>query len=242
MSVELSLVIIVAFTFLGIISGTPIGFIFGACCLIFLLISGNLDGITWIVPATIKFMQGYAFLAVPLYMILGVLLQESGLADKLFIFVHSLLGRARGAFGSALVTFVSIFGAMSGSAASAIAAIGSLVIPEGPKYGYRTEHITGLVACSSLIAMLIPPSITMIIFGVSSKIGIAVLFLATAIPGVLTALFFIVVNLVLIRRWGLTPAEQQKAIQSFTAQSTTSTSQQRFRKGIGAWPSLMIPV
>jgi len=194
MSLGLSLIIAVVFTLLGVASGVPIGYIFGIACLIFMVIIGDFDSITRLVPDSFKMLQGFAFLALPLYMMVGSLMLTTSLTTKLFDFLHVVLGRARAAFGGALVSFVAIFGAITGSASATIGAIGPLVIPEGIKYGYHKEYTTGLVACASLIAMLIPPSLSMIVFGVAGHLSIPLLFLATAIPGLLGAIFFMVFN------------------------------------------------
>lgn len=208
MSLGLSLGLTVAFVIIGILSGVPIGYIFGISCIILFLMTANFDAITWLLPSSLKILQGFAMLALPLYIMVGSLLRTTFLAMSLFEFLRAILGRLRAAFGGAIVLFVSVFGAMSGSAASAIAAIGTLVIPEGTKYGYDKEYTSGLVANSSLIAMLIPPSLTMIIFGIASRTSIPILFLATAVPGMLTALFLIGLNFFLTRRWRFTAVAQ----------------------------------
>ena len=186
----------------------------------------------FVVPASLKFLQGYAFLAVPFYIIAGALMLETPMSSNLFQFLHSVLGRGRATFGSALVAFVAVFGAMSGSAAAAIAALGSMVIREGPRFGYERDHVAALLACSSLVAMLIPPSLTMIIFGVSGEVSIPLLFLATAVPGVLTALAFGLVNAVLVRRWKIAPPIEH-AVADGTAQR---------RYAVRAIPTLVLPV
>ncbi|UCH51217.1 MAG: TRAP transporter large permease subunit [Chloroflexota bacterium] len=233
MSLELSLGLTLAFVIIGIISGVPIGYIFGITCIIMLLMTGNFTSITFLVPTSMKILQQFTVLALPLYIMVGSLLRTTELSTKLFEFLRAILGRLHGAFGGAIVLFVSVFGAMSGSAASAIAAIGSLVIPEGTRYGYDKEYTTGLVANASLIAMLIPPSLTMIIFGIASKTSIPLLFLATAVPGILTALFLIGLNFFLTRRWKFTPVEQKPV--------TTVQEKGVLGKGITALPALAVP-
>ena len=71
MSLELSLIIVVVFTLVGIISGVPIGYIFGIACIILMFTSGNIDWINRLVPSSLKMMQGWAFLALPLYIMVG---------------------------------------------------------------------------------------------------------------------------------------------------------------------------
>ena len=242
MTLELSLTIVVVFTLLGIASGVPIGYIFGIACIVFMLISGNFDSITRLVPDSFKMLQGFAFLALPLYIMVGSLMMATSLTTKLFDLLHAILGRARAAFGGALVSFVAIFGAITGSASATIGAIGPLVIPEGSRYGYHKEYTTGLVACSSLIAMLIPPSLSMIVFGVAGHLSIPLLFLATAIPGFLGAVFFIGLNFFFTTRGGLTRVEQPPAISGNEKELTTSRRGEIWSKATAAWPSLALPV
>ncbi len=239
MTLELSLTIAVVFTLLGIASGVPIGYIFGIACIIFMLVSGNFDSITRLVPDSFKMLQGFAFLALPLYIMVGSLMMATLLTTKLFDLLHAILGGARAAFGGALVSFVAIFGAITGSASATIGAIGPLVIPEGSRYGYHKEYTTGLVACASLIAMLIPPSLSMIVFGVAGHLSIPLLFLATAIPGLLGAIFFVGLNFFFVRS-GLSRVEQAPTIND--KKLTGSDKKEIWRKGMIAWPSLALPV
>jgi len=242
MSLELSLSIAVVFTLLGIASGVPIGYIFGIACLIFMVMIGDVDSITRLVPDSFKMLQGFAFLALPLYMMVGSLMLTTSLTTKLFDFLHVVLGQARAAFGGALVSFVAIFGAITGSASATIGAIGPLVIPEGIKYGYHKEYTTGLVACASLIAMLIPPSLSMIVFGVAGHLSIPLLFLATAIPGLLGAIFFIGLNFFFTKRGELTRLDQPPVISGSEKELTGGRRGEIWSKGRAAWPSLALPV
>jgi len=242
MSLELSLTIVIAFTLLGIASGVPIGYIFGIACLIFMVIIGDIDSITRLVPDSFKMLQGFAFLALPLYIMVGSLMMSTSLTTKLFDLLHVILGKARAAFGGALVLFVAIFGAITGSASATIGAIGPLVIPEGAKYGYHKEYTTGLVACASLVAMLIPPSLSMIVFGVAGHLSIPLLFLATAIPGLLGAIFFIGLNFFLTSRGGLSRLEQPPVTSDTKKELTSGERREVWSKARTAWPSLALPV
>lgn len=239
MSLGLSIGIAIAFTLLGIASGVPIGYIFGIACLMFMVLIGDVNSISRIVPDSFKVMQSFAFLALPLYMMVGSLMFTTSLTTKLFDFLHVLLGKTKAAFGGALVSFVAVFGAITGSASATIGAIGPLVIPEGIRYGYHKEYTTGLVACSSLIAMLIPPSLSMIVFGVAGHLSIPLLFLATAIPGLLGAIFFIGLNFFFVRS-GFARVKQAPVVTG--KELTGGGKKEIWRKGMIAWPSLALPV
>lgn len=241
MSLELSMGLVVGFTLLGIASGVPIGYIFGIGCLIFMVMIGDIDYITRLVPDSFKMLQGFAFLALPLYMMVGSLMLTTSLTSRLFDFLYVILGKARAAFGGALVSFVAVFGAITGSASATIGAIGPLVIPEGAKYGYHKEYTTGLVACASLVAMLIPPSLSMIVFGVAGHLSIPLLFLATAIPGLLSAMFFIGLNFFLTRRGELTRLEQPPVTSDTKKELTSGGRREVWGKAGAAWPVLVLP-
>lgn len=242
MSLELSLTVALVFTLLGIASGVPIGYIFGIACLIFMIMIGDVDSITRLVPDSFKVLQSFAFLALPLYIMVGSLMLTTSMTTKLFDFLHVVLGRARAAFGGAMVLFIAIFGAITGSASATIGALGPLVIPEGIKYGYHKEYTTGLIACASLIAMLIPPSLSMIVFGVAGHLSIPLLFLATAIPGLLSTIFFIGLNF-FFTRWGkLTRLEQPPVISGSEKELTSGGRKELWSKARAAWPALSLPV
>ncbi|MDN3684971.1 TRAP transporter large permease subunit [Vibrio sinaloensis] len=94
----------------------------------------------------------------------------------------------------------TLFGAISGSSTAAIAAIGKIMIPRMVKEGYPEGHATGLVACSSVLALLIPPSIPMIIFSITSGISVGAAFLSTIVPGILLALWYCVLNHFILKK------------------------------------------
>ena len=205
MSVEIGLGLVLLFVIFGIVIGLPIAFVFGYGGLGFFLIVGTADP-SLLMPSSIKLMQGFTFLALPLYIMLGKLMEVGVLSDRLLAFLKALLGKGKAMFGGTVVVFCAVFGAISGSAGSAICAIGSIVIPKGEEQGYDRQYTTGVVGTASLISMLIPPSLSMIIFGVVGRLSIATCFLSTAVPGILITLFYLVINFFLTRR--ITPVSQ----------------------------------
>lgn len=94
----------------------------------------------------------------------------------------------------------ALFGAISGSSSAAIAAIGQIMIPCMVKEGYPVGHATALVACSSVLALMIPPSIPMIVFAVTGGISVGAAFLSTIIPGIMLALIYIFLNYWFLRK------------------------------------------
>ena len=143
-------------------------------------------------------------LAIPLFILAGGLMSESGIAKCLLDFVEAFIGRIKGAIGIVAVVTCGIIGAISGSAFTGVAAIGPIIIPHMVKEKYPRGYATALVTCSSVLGLLIPPSTILIIYGWVTETSILACFLSTVGPGLLIILSFSIVNLVLARKMPLT--------------------------------------
>lgn len=199
MNVELALVLVVIFIISGIVAGLRLFAVFGLASLALLALT-RAASFDILVPTGLSLLQNFAFLALPLYVIVGRLMEAGALADRMLTFLRALLPKIKSMFGAQTIMFCVVFGAISGSALSAIAAIGGIVIPRAKDYGYTRGYMTGVIACSCLIAMLIPPSLTMIIFAIASGLSVARCFLCTAVPGLLTATAYVIINYFLTRK------------------------------------------
>jgi tripartite ATP-independent transporter DctM subunit len=172
-------------------------------------------------------------LAIPLFVLAGTIMSESGIAASLLRFVNAFIGHVRGGLGVVAAVSCAIIGAISGSGLTGIAAIGPLLIPEMEKRGYPREYATALIANSSILGLLIPPSVTMIVYGWVTDTSILACFLATLGPGLLIMTSFAVMNLWMSRKFNLILDEKP----SFTELSREVTS-----RGIHAFPALLMPV
>src|SRR5690625_3679706 len=121
-----------------------------------------------LMPAAVRSIDSFTLLALPMFILLGALMRDADLSSRLIDFSKALVGHIRGGLGAVTILSCAVFGAISGSAAAAITSIGAFMIPELERNGYPKGYATGLVAASSLLSLLIPPSIPMIIF---AKIG-----------------------------------------------------------------------
>ena len=135
-----------------------------------------------------NFIGKYSLMAIPLFIFAGFLMEKTGLVAQLFRFSDSLVGWMPGGFGVATVLACVMFGAISGSSVAMAAAMSVIAIPEMRKRGYPDWFSGGLVATAGGIAMLIPPSIILILFGIVTETSIVKLFFAGVIPGLLLAL------------------------------------------------------
>ena len=130
-------------------------------------------------------MDSYALIALPLFILMGQLMNASGITARLIDFCLIFVGRLRGGLGLVNVTASMLFGGISGSSASDTASIGSVLIPEMEQRGYPKTFAAGITVASSTMGMIIPPSIPMVIYAVTAQESVGRLFLGGLIPGVL---------------------------------------------------------
>jgi len=130
-------------------------------------------------------LDGFALLAVPLFIFAGDIMARGGIARRLIEFILSMIGGIRGSLPVATVASASAFGAMSGSSVACVAAIGKLTLPSLQKSGYGRTYSVSLITATGVIDVIIPPSIPMILYAVTAQQPVNVLFLAGIVPGLL---------------------------------------------------------
>jgi C4-dicarboxylate transporter DctM subunit len=130
-------------------------------------------------------LDNFPLLAVPLFIFAGEVMGRGGIARRLVEWALSIIGGVRGSLALATIASSELFGSMSGSSVGCVAAIGRLMIPELTRRGYNVVFAGSLIASCGAIATIIPPSITMIIFGIAAQVSVPKLFLAGIVPGVL---------------------------------------------------------
>ncbi|QEQ96660.1 TRAP transporter large permease [Neptunomonas concharum] len=175
----------------------PVAFAFGIGAVLFAYTTGN--NISFLIPHGFKTASGFALLALPLFIFAGLLMAEGGISERLLNFVNAFVGRIKGGLGAVTVLTCALFGAISGSSSAAIAAVGQIMIPRMVREGYPAGHATALVACSSVLALLIPPSIPMIVFSITGGLSVGAAFLSTIIPGILLTLIYCGLNIWFLR-------------------------------------------
>lgn len=134
-------------------------------------------------------MDSYALVALPLFILMGHLMNEGGITQRLIDFCMLFVGRLSGGLGLVNVGTSMLFGGISGSSTSDTASIGSVLIPEMKRRGYPAEFAAGLTVASSTMGMIIPPSIPMVLFAVTAQESVGRLFLGGVIPGLLVGGF-----------------------------------------------------
>lgn len=174
-------------------------------------------------------LEKYGLLAIPLFMLVGELMNEGGITRRLINFASVFVGSLRG--GLAYINLVAnmFMAAIIGSANAQIAVMGHAMVPEMVKRGYNREFSTAVTAAGGLMAPIIPPSMLFIIYGVLAQISIGDMFLSGVIPGILMGVFFAAVIAVMGFFYNY-PQEKRKSLR------------ESFAAVIDAAPSLSIPV
>lgn len=139
-------------------------------------------------------LEKYVLVAVPFFVLAGVLMEYSGVARRLIDFSKALVGWSRGGLGAVNVVASFIFGGISGSSIADTASIGSIMIPEMERDGYPRDYSAGITVISSTLAVVVPPSILMIILGAVAEQSVARLLIGGIIPGGLMALTMLIQN------------------------------------------------
>jgi tripartite ATP-independent transporter DctM subunit len=140
-------------------------------------------------------MDSYAMIALPLFILMGLLMNAGGITSRLIDFSLLFVGRFRGGLGAVNVLASMIFGGISGSSVSDTASVGAVMIPEMQKKGYTPEFATGITVASSTMGMIIPPSIPMIIYALIAEESVGKLFLGGLIPGVMIGVLMLGITL-----------------------------------------------
>ena len=181
--------------------GVPLPYCFGGALMTMCIFGGATMNGTMVWGYTQ--LSNPVLLCIPLFVFAGTVMSESGIAASLLRFVNIFVGRIRGGLGVVASVSCAIIGAISGSGLTGVAATGPLLIPEMAEKGYPRGYATALVANSSILGLLIPPSVTMIIYGWVTDTSILACFLATLGPGLLITFLFCVVNIVMSRKFPL---------------------------------------
>ena len=170
-----------------LVLGVPIGIALSAASAAYIAIDPLLS-MEVIFRAFFNFISRYSLMAIPLFIFAGFLMERTGLVAQLFRFADSLVGWMPGGFGVATIVACVLFGAISGSSVAMAAAMAVIAIPEMRKRGYPDWLSAGLVATAGGIAMLIPPSIILLLYGIVTETSVTRLFFAGVIPGLMLAL------------------------------------------------------
>src|SRR6201982_3756383 len=177
-------------TLVVMFAGMPIAFALGAVATIFMIMfmpSASVDTIT---QNVYEEMASITLLSIPLFILKGAAIGRSRAGQDLYGALHAWLHRIPGGLGIANVFACGLFAAMAGSSPATCSAIGSAGIPEMRKHGYPGGFAAGIIAAGGTLGILLPPSVTMLLYAVAAEVSLGKLFLAGIGPGLLLIALF----------------------------------------------------
>ena len=181
------------------VTGVPIAFSMGASGLRYFLV--HQPALGSVLPARVfAGMDSSVMISLPLFIIMGHLMNHGGLTSRLIDCCMLFVGRLRGGLGMVSVLASMIFGGISGSSVSDAASIGQVMIPAMQRKGYPVRMSAGLIAASSTMGMIIPPSIPMVIYAFAASESVGKLFLGSLIAGVMVGVFMMTITLFLAHK------------------------------------------
>ena len=163
----------------------PIAIALGAVTVIAVLMTSGIDALPNMALVLFTGATKFSLIAIPLFILAGAIMNSSGISQRLIAFASALVGFVRG--GLAMVTTAAsmFFAEISGSAVADVASLGSILIPQMKAKGYPAPFAAAVTSSSATLAVIIPPSIPMILYGVMSGSSVVELFVAGIIPGVI---------------------------------------------------------
>jgi tripartite ATP-independent transporter DctM subunit len=173
--------------------GMPIAFALGVSGAVGILSSVGFTGmLTQVSTTAYRSVAESTLAAIPLFVFMAELMSQGGMARQVFNAANKWLGWAPGGVGIASVLASAGFAAVSGSSTAASGTLAAISLPEYKRLGYGLPAATGIVAVAGTLAVMIPPSIAMIIYGIMTQTSIGKLLIAGVIPGILTAILYII--------------------------------------------------
>ncbi|QKY71703.1 TRAP transporter large permease [Lentibacillus sp. CBA3610] len=169
--------------FLLLFLGTPVAFTMGLVTAGMLIINGI--SLELIVQRMFSGVNDFSYLALPLFILAGNIMGKGGLTKRLIRLANVIVGKLSGGLAMTSVVTSALFGAISGSTVATTYAVGSVMVPRMKEQKYSDSFIASIIGPAGVLGLIIPPSITMVILGITTNISIGELFLAGFLPGIL---------------------------------------------------------
>ena len=179
--------------------GIPVAFCIALSGMAYLLFVSSVP----IIVAAQRMVVGidsFTLLAIPLFLLAGALMAEGDITPRIMRFASSLVGHITGGMSMVMVVSCMLFGAISGSGTADVAAIGSIMLPAMKNQGYKPAFSASLLGCGGALATIIPPSITLVVLGVSMGASIGKLFIGGFVPGIIAGSALMAVSFFFSRR------------------------------------------
>lgn len=179
----------------------PIGISLGLSSLITIIVTGVTSN-EYLAQSLVASTDSFPLMAVPFFVLAGEIMGKGGISERLFKLANVFVGRLTGGFAIAAVLTCMFFAAISGSGPATVAAVGGVMIPAMVQYGYDKKFATAVVVCAGALGIIIPPSIPMVIYGISGSVSVGDLFIAGIVPGILIGLMLMAWSYIYSRKMG----------------------------------------
>lgn len=182
--------LIFAVTVLMLSTGMPIAFALGATAMGFIVWNSGWDALLYLPDTVFAGLDDFTLASIPMFVVMGAAVASSPAGSDLYEALARWLHRIPGSLVISNIGACALFAALTGSSPATCAAIGKMGIPEMRRRGYDADLATGAIAAGGTLGILIPPSVTMILYGIASETSIGRLFIAGILPGLLLTLLF----------------------------------------------------
>src|SRR5262249_20424020 len=197
--------IVLIVTLLMLLSGVPVAFGLGAIALAFLVFFQGFDSLRVVAETFWSGLDEFTLVAIPMFVMMGAAIGSSPAGKDLYEALDRWLYRVPGGLVISNIGACAIFAALTGSSPACCAAIGKMGIPEMRRRGYPDDVATGSICAGGTLGILIPPSITFILYGIATETSIGRLFLAGVLPGLMLTGLFMLWTLFIILKRGFPP-------------------------------------
>ncbi len=186
-----------------LILGVPLAFVSGSIAVVLAVTQFGWNALFVVGSRTVDFLDSFALIAVPMFVLMASIMEKSGVARDLYRAFHVWAGGVRGGIG-VVTTFVAVLlGATTGIIGGEIVLLGLIALPQMLQLNYDRKLAIGTITAGGSLGTMIPPSIILIFYGLTAEVSISHLFLATLVPGLMLASFYIAYILI---RCGMNPA------------------------------------
>jgi len=196
MGPEILLLILFGLLLLGVFAGFPVAFVMVGSGVLVGVYSRGMPFFHNVLLRVYGVMDNYVLVAIPLFVFMGVMLTESGIAERLFSAFHYLLGGLRGGLAVTTVAICTLMAAATGIVGASVVSMGLFALPAMINRGYDKALSSGSVCAGGTLGILIPPSVMLVVYGPMAGISVGQLFMGAVIPGLLLSGLYIVYILI----------------------------------------------
>ncbi len=192
MNIGAMTVVLFGLMLVGLALGLPLAFVLGGIGAIATFFFWGPQALFAIIARTFGQMQSFMLVAIPLFIFMGIVLEGSGLGDRLYTAMKRWMGPLRGGLAMGTVLICALIAAMTGISGAATVMMGVIALPAMLKRGYDSKLAVGCISAGGALGILIPPSVIMIIYGMMCEVSVGGLYAGGILPGLLLAFLFVV--------------------------------------------------